>query len=787
MFTQSARAQQQHSQPKSVRRGHKRRYNEGPGEDEDSRAPFPLSLSQPYPPTAHGAQLGHTLEHSDSMFRDEHHDQDPLAHESLGPARPDRTMQGYEQDCRSDAAWSTAKQGSGAHSASGSSSRSNGRDTIPFPSGQSQTYKKPRTIQDSFPLRPLQSSYSSRPTSSFSPGPQSYPLSAASDFAIFDPEVDPDSNDENDMHEDLAIRNVPYPLKSRSPQYTYTTFKVQGGQGDNEKAPDRPDRRSNGHRAQRQQAASDAQEAQEQRGNPQNANVRVRTYRRVNVLIDDKREGQGQMLAEVSVDVTKMGNPSRSFAEAFDIATELQTGPQRIDGPAKVLAFRGNLQQCWLRVGRYYDPSEPLNCGRQLLELQEQAGGKTLTLHAIVQEDSSLPPENCWNCGAPPRPNGQNGHNHTGAERSRSSRPRNREQTEIIRAQSRPRSRSEVSSPRHSHNGERPSSRPTEKASHSRRPPVPEFPGTPTSARSQAKPPAMVAQRSNPLPQQPPPPPQRHAQPTRSPQQPSSSSWLDNLASQAEHRRSPMSEDEEDDDLIDGEPDDSMYPGEIEILSSQTQTASTRGTPTTSSLRIPSGALTSPAFGTSSLGGSSGFGGFSFEKYSKQDASFAPPETQNVRLDFVAQPLESGPDKVIVDHLRALMKQDSHWATYAGYQGKTDVQFKELREVCYWVQEQVNRYVDQSFAQLVPGAEDVEITADHVYSAISFFPYKFRSLLDDLIAMDKIYGPGGEKEDPGVMEYLEETPSVTMDLSIPNYYHSILLLAHREILARTRP
>ncbi|CAL1707472.1 unnamed protein product [Somion occarium] len=70
------------------------------------------------------------------------------------------------------------------------------------------------------------------------------------------------------------------------------------------------------------------------------------------VLIEDKRfpEEEGQ-LAEVRVSLRPGDDPEDGYwADAREIAEELQSGPARIDGPAKVYTMRGKYRQYFLRV-----------------------------------------------------------------------------------------------------------------------------------------------------------------------------------------------------------------------------------------------------------------------------------------------------------------------------------------------------------------------------------------------------------------------------------------------------
>ncbi|KAK0461197.1 uncharacterized protein EV420DRAFT_1530856 [Desarmillaria tabescens] len=74
--------------------------------------------------------------------------------------------------------------------------------------------------------------------------------------------------------------------------------------------------------------------------------------RMVTLLISDIRSGiVDRQLAEVKVPLKMADTPDDGFwADAKDICDKLQSGPSRIDGPAKVYTLRGRYRQFFLRV-----------------------------------------------------------------------------------------------------------------------------------------------------------------------------------------------------------------------------------------------------------------------------------------------------------------------------------------------------------------------------------------------------------------------------------------------------
>ncbi len=241
-----------------------------------------------------------------------------------------------------------------------------------------------------------------------------------------------------------------------------------------------------------------------------------------------------------------------------------------------------------------------------------------------------------------------------------------------MRATSRARSTSEFASPRSAYNADRPASnKPVESRHHSRRSTVQDSPATPSSSRSQAKAPAANVRRPNPA------------------QQQQSSSWLDVLATQAQNRISPVSDedDDDDDDLGDFGPNDIAPLGDAGAVSART-----------------------PAFGAS------GFGASFFEKYSKQGTSFAPPSAEQTQVNVLTgrlKPSEPDPvDAAVIEHLRNLLEEDPRWERFEGYRTEPP-QFKFLREMCYWVHAQVTRYSGKT-VDVSPELPSVTITTVRV-------------------------------------------------------------------------
>ncbi|KAH9832316.1 uncharacterized protein C8Q71DRAFT_714207 [Rhodofomes roseus] len=65
------------------------------------------------------------------------------------------------------------------------------------------------------------------------------------------------------------------------------------------------------------------------------------------------------MLAEVRVPLKQADNPEDGYwANAQEVSDELQAGPSRIDGRAKVYAMRGRFRQYFLRI----TPENGLEC-----------------------------------------------------------------------------------------------------------------------------------------------------------------------------------------------------------------------------------------------------------------------------------------------------------------------------------------------------------------------------------------------------------------------------------------
>ncbi|CCL99872.1 uncharacterized protein FIBRA_01897 [Fibroporia radiculosa] len=78
----------------------------------------------------------------------------------------------------------------------------------------------------------------------------------------------------------------------------------------------------------------------------------VRVLRTVTLLIEDKRTGETEcLLTEVRIPLKAADNSEDGFwADAVELCDELQRGPSRIDGPAKVYTMRGKYRQYFLRV-----------------------------------------------------------------------------------------------------------------------------------------------------------------------------------------------------------------------------------------------------------------------------------------------------------------------------------------------------------------------------------------------------------------------------------------------------
>ncbi|RDX45634.1 hypothetical protein OH76DRAFT_1357469 [Lentinus brumalis] len=78
----------------------------------------------------------------------------------------------------------------------------------------------------------------------------------------------------------------------------------------------------------------------------------VRVCRVLTLLIEDKRGGEGDsMLTEVRVPLKQVDGGDVGFwVDAQDVTEELQKGPSRIDGRAKVYTLRGKYKQFFLRI-----------------------------------------------------------------------------------------------------------------------------------------------------------------------------------------------------------------------------------------------------------------------------------------------------------------------------------------------------------------------------------------------------------------------------------------------------
>ncbi|KAI0063564.1 hypothetical protein BV25DRAFT_390893 [Artomyces pyxidatus] len=78
------------------------------------------------------------------------------------------------------------------------------------------------------------------------------------------------------------------------------------------------------------------------------APVRAQKLRMVTVLIEDRRTGVDE-LAEIKVQLKPDGEGS-FWADAQEVCERLQTGPSRIDGPARVYTMRDKYRQVFLRI-----------------------------------------------------------------------------------------------------------------------------------------------------------------------------------------------------------------------------------------------------------------------------------------------------------------------------------------------------------------------------------------------------------------------------------------------------
>ncbi|KAI0743362.1 hypothetical protein C8Q80DRAFT_1106499 [Daedaleopsis nitida] len=78
----------------------------------------------------------------------------------------------------------------------------------------------------------------------------------------------------------------------------------------------------------------------------------MRVCRVLTLLIEDKRNGDGEsMLTEVRVPLRPMDGGEVGFwVDAQEVTEELQKGPSRIDGSAKVYTLRGKYKQYFLRI-----------------------------------------------------------------------------------------------------------------------------------------------------------------------------------------------------------------------------------------------------------------------------------------------------------------------------------------------------------------------------------------------------------------------------------------------------
>ncbi|KAH9894803.1 hypothetical protein C8Q73DRAFT_644792 [Cubamyces lactineus] len=90
----------------------------------------------------------------------------------------------------------------------------------------------------------------------------------------------------------------------------------------------------------------------------------IRVCRILTLLIEDKRDPNGEsLLAEVRVPLKPAEPGDEGFwADAQEVSEELQRGPSRIDGAAKVYTLRGKYKQYFLRITADGEPiCQPAN------------------------------------------------------------------------------------------------------------------------------------------------------------------------------------------------------------------------------------------------------------------------------------------------------------------------------------------------------------------------------------------------------------------------------------------
>ncbi|KAF9793053.1 hypothetical protein BJ322DRAFT_996725 [Thelephora terrestris] len=97
------------------------------------------------------------------------------------------------------------------------------------------------------------------------------------------------------------------------------------------------------------------------------------------LLIEDTRKDPGERdeLAEVRVPLKQIDGPEDGFwADANDVCKALQSGPSRVDGPAKVYTLRGKYRQYFLRVNA---------CGEAEFGPANLRVDKHRTLQAVIE------------------------------------------------------------------------------------------------------------------------------------------------------------------------------------------------------------------------------------------------------------------------------------------------------------------------------------------------------------------------------------------------------------------
>ncbi|KAI0732114.1 hypothetical protein C8Q72DRAFT_774739 [Fomitopsis betulina] len=122
----------------------------------------------------------------------------------------------------------------------------------------------------------------------------------------------------------------------------------------------------------------------------------MRTLRTVTLLIEDRRQSVGDepvnMLVEVRVPIKEARRAEDGYlADAREVSEALQASPSRLDGRAKVFAFRGKYRQYFLRI----TPEDGIECNSsnlvvapdQTLELFVEEVGTLLLKFLLVTAD----------------------------------------------------------------------------------------------------------------------------------------------------------------------------------------------------------------------------------------------------------------------------------------------------------------------------------------------------------------------------------------------------------------